>query len=191
MRRVAKSARIWSRRLGWVGILVGLVWARFWGAGFIAGFLRQEQRLIGAGGPRTDRLLAQTRIERLTLEFGEFIEERFGPGAGGQDAADRRQGESTETDGMLQGSAHVGTLVVSHQRQQLLRLQLALDLLGEQTVEELLGDGAQLAEALPQEQDALRRVGGRMVVLEFLACARHRAGQEPVAGDLVQAGRID
>ena len=46
---------------------------------------------------------------------------------------------------------HVVTLVMGHQRQQLLRLQFALDLLGEQAVEELHGDRAEFAEALPQE----------------------------------------
>ena len=45
---------------------------------------------------------------------------------------------------------HIVTLVVGDQRQQLLGLQLALDLLGEQAVEELHGDRAQFAEALPQ-----------------------------------------
>src|SRR5580658_2887609 len=111
--------------------------------------------LIGAGGPGTNRLLAQAGIERLLLLVGEFLQERLGLGVGGENTADRRQREGTEADRAFQSGQHVGTLVLSHERKQLLRLQFALDLLGQETIEELLRDRTQFVEALPQEQGAL------------------------------------
>jgi hypothetical protein len=44
-------------------------------------------------------------------------------------------------------------------------LQLALDLLGQQAIEELHGDRPEFAEALLQEQGALARIVGGMVAL--------------------------
>jgi hypothetical protein len=67
------------------------------------------------------------------------------------------------------------TLVVCDQRQQLLRLQLALDLLDQQAFEELHGDGAELLEALAQQQFALPWIVGGMMVLERLPDALHAA----------------
>ena len=113
--------------------------------------------LIVAGRAWADRVFAQAGIERVLVQVGEFVQERFGLGGGGQDAADGRQGEGAEADGTFQGGLHVVTLVVGHQRQQLLGLQFALDLLGEQAVEELHGDRAEFAEALPQEPCRARR----------------------------------
>ena len=80
---------------------------------------------------------------------------RFGSGLGGEDAAHGGQGEGAEADGTLQGLEHIVTLIMGDECQQLLRLQFALDLLGEQAVEELHGDRPQFAEALPQEHDPL------------------------------------
>ena len=110
---------------------------------------------------------------------------------GGEDAADRRQGEGAEADGAFQGLEHVVTLIVGQQRQQLLRLQFALDLLGEQAVEELRGDRAEFAEALPQEQGALARIVGGMMALDHLPHAGLCAGHEPMPGDFFQADRVD
>ena len=67
---------------------------------------------------------------------------------------------------------HIVALIVGHERQQLLGLQLALDLLGEQAVEELHGDRAEFAEALPQEQLALAGIVGGMMALDASAARR-------------------
>ena len=83
------------------------------------------------------------------MQLGEFIQERLGLGGGGEDAADRCQREGAEANGPLEGGTHVVARILRHHSQQLLRLQFALDLFGEQAVEELLGDGSQFAEALP------------------------------------------
>ena len=74
------------------------------------------------------------------MQVGEFIQQRLGPGRGGEDTADGRQGEGAEANGPLERGTHVVTLVMRHQCQQLLCLQFALDLLGQQTFEELHGD---------------------------------------------------
>jgi hypothetical protein len=105
--------------------------------------------LIVAGRPWTDRVGAQQRVQRVTMQLGEFIQQRLGLGGSGEDAPHRRQGEGAEANGPLEGGTHVVALVLRHQSQELLRLQFALDLLGEQAVEELRGDGPQFAEALP------------------------------------------
>ena len=106
--------------------------------------------LIVAGRAWADRFVAQARIERVLVQFGQFVQQRLGLGVGGQDAAYGGQGEGAEADGTFQGLEHIVTLVMRHQRQQLLRLQLALDLLGEQAIEELHRDRPEFAEALPQ-----------------------------------------
>ena len=124
--------------------------------------------LIGAGRPRTDRVVPQHRVKRVTLQIGQLIQERPGPACGGQNASDRRQREGAEADGTLEGGSHVVTLVMRHQRQQLLRLQFALHLLGQQTVEELQRDRAKFAEALPQLLGALAGIVGGMMALERL-----------------------
>ena len=136
-------------------------------------------------------VLAQARIESVLVQFGKFIQQRLGLGLGGEDAAHGGQGEGAEADGTLQGRQHIVTLVMRHQRQQLLGLQLALDLLGEQAVEELHRDRAQLAEALPQQQGPLARIVGGMMALDGLPHAALRAGHEPMPGDLLQADRVD
>src|ERR1700694_2862366 len=130
MRKVAKSARTSSRRFG-------VVLAAFFG--FIAVF-RQEQMLIVAGRAWADGFLAQTGIQGFTMQVGEFVEQGFRLGAGGKDAPNGSQGEGAEADGTLEGGTHVVALIVGYQRQQLLRLEFALDLLGEQAIEELLGN---------------------------------------------------
>ena len=130
--------------------------------------------LIIAGWAWTDGVFTQSGIERLAMQVGEFVQERLGLGLGGEDAADRRQGEGAEADGAFQGREHVVTPIVGQQCQQLLRLQLALDLLGEQAVEELHGDGAEFAEALPQEQRPLVGIVGGMMALDRLAARRSR-----------------
>ena len=103
--------------------------------------------LIVAGRARTDGFLAQARIEGVLVQFGKLLQQSLGPGLRGQNAAHGGQGEGAEVDGALQGRQHIITLVMRHQRQQLLGLQLALDLLGQEPVEELGRDGTQLAEA--------------------------------------------
>lgn len=106
--------------------------------------------LIVAGRAWADRFVAQTRIQRLLVHLGDCVQKRFGLGLGGENAAHRGQGEGAEADSTLQGSEHIVTLVMRYQRQQLLGLQLALDLLGEQAIEELHRQRTQLAKALPQ-----------------------------------------
>ena len=96
--------------------------------------------LIVAGRPRTDRVVRAT-TDRACHGAGRRVRpERLGLGGGGEDAPDRRQGEGAEADGTLEGGTHIVTLVVGDQGQQLLGLEFALDLLGEQAVEELHGD---------------------------------------------------
>lgn len=98
--------------------------------------------LIVAGGARADRFLTQTGIERFAMQVGEFVEQRFRPGAGGKDAPDRRQREGAEADRAFQSLVHIVALILRQQRQELLGLQFALDLFGEQAVEELHGQRA-------------------------------------------------
>jgi hypothetical protein len=132
--------------------------------------------LIIAGGSGANGVLTQARIECFTFPIGKFIEQGLGPSLGGKNALDGGQREGAETDGAFQGGVDVITLVVRDQRQQLLRLQLALDLLGEQAFEELHGDGAELLEALAQQQFALPWIVGGMMVLERLPDALRAAG---------------
>ncbi len=73
----------------------------------------------------------------------------------------------------------------------MLRLQFALDLFGEQTVEELHRDGAEFLEALPQQGGALAGIVAGMMPLEDLPPTGHGSGQKRVPGDFVQAGRVD
>ena len=105
--------------------------------------------LIVAGRPWTDGVGTQQRVQCFTMQVGEFIQERFGLGVSGEDASHRRQGEGAEADGTLESGTHIVTLVVSDQRQQLLGLKFALDLLGEQAIEELHRQRTQFGEALP------------------------------------------
>ena len=104
--------------------------------------------LIVAGRAWTDGVGAQQRVKRFTMLVGKFIQQRFGFGGGGEDAPYRSQGVGAEADGTLEGGTHVVAPVVRDQCQQLLGLEFALDLLGEQAVEELHGDGPELVEAL-------------------------------------------
>src|SRR5437763_12829318 len=119
--------------------------------------------LIVAARPRPNRFLAQTRIEGIPMPVGELIEERLGLGSSGEDAADRGQREGAETDGAFESGENVRALIMSHESQQLLCLQFALGLFGQETVEELLRDRTQFVEALFEEQGALVRVALRMM----------------------------
>jgi hypothetical protein len=107
--------------------------------------------LIVAGGSGTDGVLSQGRIEGGALLLGKFIEQGLGSSLGGEDALDRGQREGAKADGALEGGVDVVALIVGDQCQQLLRLQLAVDLLGQQPIEELHGHGAELLEALAQQ----------------------------------------
>jgi hypothetical protein len=107
--------------------------------------------LIVAGGSRTDGVLSQGWIEGGALLLGKFIEQGLGASLGGEDALDRGQREGAETDGAFQGGVDVVALIVGDQRQQLLCLQLAVDLLGQQAIEELHGHRTELLEALAQQ----------------------------------------
>src|SRR6202046_3336262 len=138
--------------------------------------------LIVAGGTRADRFLAQTGIERFPMEIGEFVEQRFRLGTGGENAPDCRQGEGAEADRAFQSLVHIVALILSQERQELLCLQFALDLLGEQAVEERQRDRAEFTEALTQEQLALIRIVGGMVALERLPNAGLGAGHGGTAG---------
>ena len=105
--------------------------------------------LIITAGPGHDRVVTEQRIEIVALQVGEFLQQGPGSGGGGEDAAHGGQGESAEADGPFEGGPHVVTAIVGHEGQQLLGLQFALDLLGQEAVEELDSHGPQLAEALP------------------------------------------
>ncbi len=107
--------------------------------------------LIVAGGSGTDGVLSQGWIEGGAVVLGKFIEQGLGSSLGGEDALDRGQREGAEADGAFQGGVDVVALIVGDQCQQLLRLQLAVDLLGQQAIEELHGHGAELLEALTQQ----------------------------------------
>ncbi len=80
---------------------------------------------------------------------------------------------------------------MSEQRQQLLGLQLAIDLLGQQAVEELHGHGTELLETLTQQQFALAGIVRGMMALDQLTHAGLRAGHEHMAGDLFQADGVN
>ena len=92
--------------------------------------------------------MAQAWIELLAVLFGEFLQERFGPGGGGEDARDGGEREGAEANGTLQGLVDVACLVVGQEDQELLGLELAVGLLGQQTVEELDSDRPPLLETL-------------------------------------------
>ena len=80
---------------------------------------------------------------------------------------------------------HIVALILGQQRQELLRLQLALDLLGEQAVEELHGDRAEFAEALRKSRSRSVGIVGGMMALDAVAArrsacwARADAGRSP------------
>src|SRR5713226_4143091 len=147
--------------------------------------------LIVAGGTRADHFFTQAWIERFAMQVGEFREEGFRLGAGGENAPDRRQGEGAEANGSLQGLAYVVALILGDQGQELLSLQFALDLFGEQAIEEHYSNRAEFAEALTQEQRAAGGIVHRMVALERLPHAGLRTGHERMAGNLLQADRVD
>lgn len=63
--------------------------------------------LIVAGGTWADDVFAQAGIERVAVEFGEFVEKRLGSGVGGEDAAHGGQREGPEVDGAVEGGTHV------------------------------------------------------------------------------------
>ena len=147
--------------------------------------------LIVAGRAWANGFFAQTRIEGFAMQIGEFVEQRFGPAASGEDAPDRCQGESAEADGAFQSLLHIVALILSQKRQQLLRLEFALDLFGQEAIKERQSDRTEFAEALPQEQLALMGIVSRMVALERLPNARLCAGHERMAGDLFQADGVN
>src|SRR5271154_6449254 len=147
--------------------------------------------LIFAGGTRLDGFLAQARIDSFTLQVGEFLQPGLRLGTGGENALDRGQGESAEADGTLEGGAYVVALVVSDQGQELLSLQLALRLPGEQAVKELHGDRAEFSKTLPQKLLTLAGIGDRMMALERLTHPCHGAGHQRMAGDFFQVDGVD
>jgi hypothetical protein len=132
--------------------------------------------LIVAGRSGTDGVLSQARIEGGVLGIGAFVAQGFGPSLSGKNALDRRQRVGAETHGMFQGGADVVTLIVGDQGQQLLGLQLPLGLLGQQAVEELHRDGAELLEALTQQQFTLPGIIRRRRALHGDADALHTTG---------------
>ena len=143
--------------------------------------------LIIAGGTRPNRVFTQQGIERVALQVGKFFQKRPGLGRGGQDAADGSQRESAEADSPLKGGTYVVAPIVSNQGQELLGLQFSLDLLGQETIEELLGAETQFAETLTQELDALSRIVGGMMAVDLLTHPCHCACHERMTGDLLQA----
>jgi len=142
--------------------------------------------LVVAGRSWADGFAAQAWIERVLESVGQLVQERLGFGGGGQDAAHGGQGEGAEADGSLQGLEHVGTLIMGQQGQELLRLQFALDLLGQESFEELQGDRSEFAEALLQEQGALARIVLGMMALALMTHPCHGAGHQRMAGDLLK-----
>ncbi len=72
--------------------------------------------LIVAGRAWTDRIFTQTRIERVAMPVGEFVEQGFWLGASGEDTAHGGQGESAETNGTFEGGTYVSALIVGHER---------------------------------------------------------------------------
>ena len=132
--------------------------------------------LIVAGRSGTDGVLAQTRIEGGVVLIGAFVEQGFGPSLSGKNALHRGQRVGAETHGMFQGGTDVVTLIVGDQGQQLLGLQLPLGLLGQQAVEELHRHGAELLEALTQQQFTLPGIVRRMMALDGCPDALHTTG---------------
>ena len=110
------------------------------------------------------------------MQVGKFVGPLFWLGGGGQNAADRRQRESAEADRAFEGGAHIVPLVVGDQGQELLGLELALGLLGEQAIEELQGDRAKFAEALAQEACTVDGIIHRMMGFDQLPHAGLGAG---------------
>ena len=125
------------------------------------------------------------------MEFGEFIEQGPGSGVGGEDAADGGEREGAEADGAVEGGADVVPRVLRSQGEQVLGLQLALDLLGEQAVEERGRHRAEFGEALPQQPRSFLGIVRRMVALDQLPHAGPRGRHEGVAGDLIQSDRVE
>ena len=125
------------------------------------------------------------------MQVGKFARPLFGFGVGGEDAPDGRHGESAEADGAFKGGTHVVTLVLGDQGQELLGLEFALDLLGQEAVEELQGDRAEFTEALAQESCPVDGIVHRMMRLDQLPQAGLGAGHERMPGDFLQADRVD
>ena len=125
------------------------------------------------------------------MQVGKFARPLLGLGGGGEDAPDGRQGEGAEADGAFEGGTHVVTLVLGDQRQELLGLELALDLLGEEAVEELQGDRAEFAEALAQKPCPVDGIVHWMMDFDQLPHAGLGAGHERMPGDFLQADRVD
>src|ERR1700680_5021613 len=101
--------------------------------------------LIIAGRAWANRFLTQAGIECFTMQVSESCEQGCRLGTGGEDASDRRQGEGAEADGAFQSLVHIVALILSQQRQELLGLQFALNLLRQKAIEERHGDRAEFA----------------------------------------------
>ena len=121
----------------------------------------------------------------------QFARPLLGLGGGGEDASDGCQGEGAEADGAFEGGTHVVTLVLGDRGQELLGLELALDLLGQEAVEELQSDRAEFAEALAQKPCTVDGIVHRMMSLDQLSHAGLGAGHERMACDFLQADRVD
>ena len=72
--------------------------------------------LIVAGRAWTDHIFTQTRIKRVAMQIGEFVEQGFRLGASGEDAPHGGQGESAKTNGTLEGGTYVIALILGHKR---------------------------------------------------------------------------
>ena len=70
------------------------------------------------------------------MQVGQFLQEWLRLGRGGKDASDCCERKGAEADGAFQGFEHIVASIVGDEGQQLLGLPFALDLSGEQTVEE-------------------------------------------------------
>ena len=125
------------------------------------------------------------------MQVGKFVGPWFGLGGGGQDASDGRQGEGAEADGAFEGGTHIVTLVLGDQGQELLGLEFALDLLGQEAVEELQGDRAEFAEALAQQPCPVDGIVHPMMGFDLLPHAGLGAGHERMPRDFLQADRVN
>ena len=96
----------------------------------------------------------------------EFVEKRPGSGVSGEDATDRGQREGAEADGAIESGTHVVARVAGGQGQQVLSLQLALDLFGEQTVEKRQAHRTEFREALSQQSRSFLGIAGWVMALD-------------------------
>src|SRR6516164_1910272 len=99
------------------------------------------------------------------MVVGQRIQRCLGSTVCLQDSSHGRQGEGPIAHGPFQCRDHVVAWVVSAQRENPLRLVLAISATGQYAFQKATADCAELREALGQLLEAALRIAGRLTVL--------------------------